>query len=874
MVVFLAKTAPHVCSLYEHSKNEMSPKGIRFGPVYALWDCVFTDLRTSLQDRSALPHWTGNLTWIQLQVIRGDAAHSSMIIPVMRHISGLHVQTEGAEMVRSFAASVARLRSKSGRRRARGSHGAGFRFIPRDDVLLDRVAPILVMVFLGVAAMAMLIQFTSSRERALRDSESALAIAAHLVEATLRSERHTPSLSASAIGTRLPMNIADGSRRFLLVDDDGIVRDGINTFGVLGQRMADILRRPDDFASLRRESSMRRVTMLNGEEASILVLPMPAPHAALVTMQPVDEELAGWRVSAYGLGGLLLCFGAVTIAFSLAYSAQRERALDVGETATDMQARIETALNRGRCGLWDLTTGSNDVVWSNSMWLLLGISGAPECVRISEIEKRLHADDVSPFALIESARLDGQREIEHLFRMRHLDGSYIWLRMRAMLLDGDANAPARLLGFVMDVTEERALEQEIHRADLRLRDAIESISEAFVLWDENNHLVMCNTKYQHFHGLPTELVQRGTRYRDLMLEARAPKIEIEVPRSSDEETGARAYEAQFQDGRWLLVSERPTRHGGFVSVGTDITARKLQEEKLVENERQLRLTISDLGASRETLRKQATQLAELADRYLEQKAEVISASRIKAEFLANMNHEIRTPLNAIIGFAEAMQEQYWGPIGSERYLGYAHDIHASGKRLLTLIEDVLDMAKLEAGRVSINRELFPLGELLAAAAEETQSVAAGKDVLLEVDPELHSAAGRRPVHMDPLAMRQALAHLLRNAIRLSPRGGRVSLRARAQGDAINIFIADSHCTLSQEDIGTMSDHFGHIPSMLENGCKGSGLGFPIAKGLIELHGGTLKLRSSPQIGTLVMVHLPIAQEPEQLTLPMPLSMLG
>lgn len=770
-------------------------------------------------------------------------------------------------MVRSFAASAARLRSKFVEPRAGYRAKGSFRFIPRDDVLLDRIAPALVAIFLAIAAFAMFIQFTSSREKSLVESEGALMVAAHLVANSLRVD-HAAGEDVQAVAQKLPRETMQNGRRFLLLDEDGIVRNGINSVGMPGLRLTDMLRDYQSFANFRQQVGMMRLALADGEMVSLIQLPATTPYAVLVTLQPVEEELSGWRTNVYGLSGLLLCFGAVTIAFSLAYGAQRDRARYADATASDMQTRIDTALNRGRCGLWDFTFGAGEAVWSASMWRLLGVEVAPEHVCLGEIEQRIHPEDVSPFALIDAALLDGVREIDHLFRMQHIDGDYLWLRMRAVLIEGDARGPLRLLGFVMDVTEERAMEREVHRADLRLRDAIESISEAFVLWDENNQLVMCNTKYQRFHSLPTELVQRGTRYKALMNEAQAPKIEIEIPRAIDDETGARAYEAQFQDGRWLLISERPTRYGGFVSVGTDITARKQQEEKLVENERQLRLTIADLGASRETLRKQAAQLAELADRYLEQKAEAVSANRMKAEFLANMNHEIRTPLNAIIGFAEAMQGQYWGPLGSDRYLGYANDIHSSGKRLLALIEDVLDMARIEAGRVVITREAHAIGNLLADAAAATCDIAEVKDVTIEVDPEVGSPTGQRPIHIDPMAMHQALAHLLRNAIRLSPKGGRVSVRGRFHSDAVNIFIADSGCNLSAQDIGTLSDHFGHIPSMLENGCKGSGLGFPIAKALIELHGGTLRVRSSPQLGTLVMVHLPISPEPIQLSLPM------
>ncbi len=263
-----------------------------------------------------------------------------------------------------------------------------------------------------------------------------------------------------------------------------------------------------------------------------------------------------------------------------------------------------------------------------------------------------------------------------------------------------------------------------------------------MLWDENNRLVMCNSKYQSFHGLAPDLVHRGAAYKTLMAAASEPKVLIEIDRGTEPETGTRAYEAQFQDGRWLLISERHTRDGGYVSVGTDITARKLQEERLMENERQLRITVTDLGNSREAFRRQAAQLAELADRYLEQKAEAISANRVKAEFLANMNHEIRTPLNHIIGFAEMIESEVYGPCGSERYLEYARDIRLSGATLLGLISDILDMARIEAGRVSLERQPTPLASLLSRAADDVRDAAEAKNISIEIEPDLNDRAGR------------------------------------------------------------------------------------------------------------------------------------
>src|SRR5262249_43839658 len=149
--------------------------------------------------------------------------------------------------------------------------------------------------------------------------------------------------------------------------------------------------------------------------------------------------------------------------------------------------------------------------------------------------------------------------------------------------------------------------------------------------------------------------------------------------------GARTFEAQLDDGRWLYISERRTKDGGYVSVGTDVTRIKAHEEKLIESEKRLIKTIADLQFSQQALERQAEELADLAEKYSEEKTRAEEANQAKSKFLANMSHELRTPLNAIIGFSEIMESGMFGPIGSDKYREYCRDIHQSGQYLLEVI---------------------------------------------------------------------------------------------------------------------------------------------------------------------------------------------
>ena len=168
--------------------------------------------------------------------------------------------------------------------------------------------------------------------------------------------------------------------------------------------------------------------------------------------------------------------------------------------------------------------------------------------------------------------------------------------------------------------------------------------------------------------------------------------------------GARTFEAQLTDGRWMHISERRTKDGGYVSVGTDITKIKQHEQKLIEGEKRRIATINDLRHSQQALERQTDELADLAEKYAEEKTRAEEANQAKSKFLANMSHELRTPLNAIIGFSEIMESAMFGPLGAAKYIEYSRDIRASGQYLLDVINDILDMSKIEAGSVHFNPE--------------------------------------------------------------------------------------------------------------------------------------------------------------------------
>jgi two-component system, cell cycle sensor histidine kinase PleC len=262
--------------------------------------------------------------------------------------------------------------------------------------------------------------------------------------------------------------------------------------------------------------------------------------------------------------------------------------------------------------------------------------------------------------------------------------------------------------------------------------------------------------------------------------------------------------------------------------------------------------VAHLESSKHTLQEKTRRLAELNDLYLVQKAEAEGANRAKAEFLANMNHELRTPLNHIINFAGMMEANMFGPLGHERYQEYAGDIGKSGEYLLAVVSDILDMAAIEAGRVNLERERVALSDLCEGARLKHQRLADGRGVELSirVDGPLHVIGDRK-------SLSQIIDNMLRNAVKYTRDGSCVGLRAKRHGDAIQLFFEDNGAGIADDMIERMGRPFEQTGSVIENGYKGSGLGFSISKSLAELHGGSIKVRSKIGAGTVMMVTLPV-----------------
>ncbi len=509
------------------------------------------------------------------------------------------------------------------------------------------------------------------------------------------------------------------------------------------------------------------------------------------------------------------------------------RADTAARALADSEERFRLAVEAARCGIWEWDLVRDELYMSDVTGVMLGWGGGGVAPTDEVLERVApeHRDRVRQ--ALAAAAAHGAFDVS--FRVMRADGGAIWIDARGQALDERSSGRfVRVVGVALDVTEERVAQVRAQAAEARLQGAIESVPEAFVLWDRQGRLVLCNQNFRKFFGLEPRLLKPG---------AARPAVERLMRQAMRQPAGEATTEAELTDGRWVSVAERRTADGGQVVTYVDVTALKQQEEARRRNEEQLQGAVIGLERSRE-------EAAELARKYAAEKVRAESANRAKSEFLANMSHELRTPLNAINGFSEMMVGEMFGPLGDARYVDYARDILNSGQHLLALINDVLDMSKIEAGKMNLRFEPVRLDELAEDAVRliKNRAETAGLQVAIEV-PSLPEVEG------DYRALKQVLLNLLSNAVKFTPRGGVITLKAENRRDAlgqrVKVSVIDTGIGIAADDLARLARPFEQIESQLSKTQQGTGLGLALSKSLVEMHGGVLEIESQPGHGTVV-----------------------
>jgi PAS domain S-box-containing protein len=363
-------------------------------------------------------------------------------------------------------------------------------------------------------------------------------------------------------------------------------------------------------------------------------------------------------------------------------------------------------------------------------------------------------------------------------------------------------------------------------AEHRLADAIESAPTAFTLFDAENRLVMFNQRFLSIFGFRREEVVSGMHADELARASRRRRgtagSSADVPHAFDCREPGETVE-HLANGPWILTARRRTKEGGIVAFHADITPMKEQEEALRQSERV------------------ATSARERAE----------TADRAKSAFLATMSHELRTPLNAIIGFAEITERKMFGPL-PERYHDYSKLIRRSGDHLLAIINDILDVAKLQSGRMELHLSAVDV----ESAIKQAREFVAGQATANTIDIECVVEAGLPGLTADEMRIRQILINLMSNAVKFTPPGGKITVSARQRDGAIVIAVKDTGIGIAPEDTAKALEPFGQIDSEMSRRHEGTGLGLPLSKNLVELHGGSLEIESTLGVGTIVTLVFP------------------
>ncbi len=377
----------------------------------------------------------------------------------------------------------------------------------------------------------------------------------------------------------------------------------------------------------------------------------------------------------------------------------------------------------------------------------------------------------------------------------------------------------------VDVTDLKRREQELAEKTQVLQATFDNMEQGIVVLDRDLRIKAWNGRFADLLGISPESVKFGAPVADItrIIASRGEygpgDIETLVAqRNSDlNRLDKPVRERRRPDGTVIEQHRVRMPDGGLLVTYTDTT-----ESRRVE---------ADLRRARDE--------AELA-------------SRSKTEFLANMSHELRTPLNAVIGFSDVLIGEIFGPLGDARYRDYAHDIRDSGNHLLNLINDVLDVAKIEFGRIELIEESVSLGEVIDSCVRlvRERADAAGVALVTDVPPDLPE------LRADTRRMKQVLINLLSNAVKFTPSGGRVTISAATDGGDLTLAVTDTGIGMAPEDLATALQPFGQIDSRLARKYQGTGLGLPLTKAMVELHGGSLELISAPGQGTTALVRLP------------------
>ena len=589
-----------------------------------------------------------------------------------------------------------------------------------------------------------------------------------------------------------------------------------------------------------------RATTLSGEPAWLAVEPVPNSGGSLLVLDRRSRALPAYlRQNLFLFGAMFL--GMAWLVWMLIGELLRQLdAVRAGQASDEVSTqRYQAAVDGSGGGVWEIDLTHNTAFLSGSLSRLFGMGNEDRSITLPQFLGLFEANDRDRlYNAIRRAHQAGAFDLEISLAQLPL---FVACRGKPSTrghAKGAGNSRV-IVGMAIDVTEMRGTQIRLQAAEARLFDALRGMNDSFVIWDQLDRLVLWNRKFEEFFGFEPGNLQPGMDYR--VVEHYADQV-IASERVLEDGTGK---ELNLSDGRWLRYLETRTQDGGRVSIGTEVTTIRAREAELEASRDRLEDTVGVLRASQ-------SRIMELAENYEQEKIRAEQANQSKSEFLANMSHELRTPLNAINGFSDIMKKEMFGPLGDPRYREYVSDILFSGQHLLSLINDILDMSKIEAGKMTLNVETLSIDKMIEQVIRILRGRADENRLRLNYQP-----VASQDIQADPRAIKQVLLNLATNAIKFTPEGGTVTIQVDPRATGLIVHVSDTGIGISEDDIARLAQPFEQIDSQHSRQHEGTGLGLALSKSLVELHGGNFAITSKLGEGTTVTFTLPntpIAQE--------------
>lgn len=466
---------------------------------------------------------------------------------------------------------------------------------------------------------------------------------------------------------------------------------------------------------------------------------------------------------------------------------------------------------------------------TSSLQQTMGITGA-EALKITNIFEYVHPDDRATVIANSKARQAGdEAPAEYELRLRNQNGEYIWLNCRAFPINWRGE-PALAVGF-FDISAKKAAERQQKRMEALFTSVFELSPLVIALSRfSDGRYVQVNKAYEDLLGRPADDVIGKTAHEIGLYDSKDSRVQalhgLEVGKPIlNQDLHVTAADGREIIGEFCAARIISGDEDLVLVIAWDATEKRRQQQ--------------ELRASKEA--------AELAD-------------RTKTEFLANVSHELRTPLNAVMGFAETIRSEMFGPISQTKYLEYADDIHKSGALLLEIINDILDLSKIEAGKMPLDEGELVVAEVVDQCLRLMRERAGEAGLSIKVNTK----KGPERIVADRTRMKQIFINLLANAVKFTPAGGKIDfVAATGDGGGAVFSVSDSGAGMSAEEIKIALTPFGQTGSAMTRTHEGTGLGLPLAASFVEMHGGELKVESVRGKGTTVKIILP----PERSTNP-------